>query len=255
MLMQLSRLRKIGGRIKRQLSYRINNTWERWRDNGWHSSNPNPVLTEALGQSLSVPSDIRDHVGTIFYEALSSRPQLVVELGTRGGVSTRALLAAAEFANAHVLSIDIDDCSNIDLPDRFRRRWTFVRSDDVAFAGEPFSAFCAARKLPPMVEVILIDTSHLFEHTRDELKSWLPRLGPRGVIILHDTNMGSGRYRRLDREIGFGWDNKRGVIRAIEEMLGRRYDEQTFFTDVAAGFVITHQPWSNGLLIMRKFER
>jgi predicted O-methyltransferase YrrM len=252
--MQLQRIRKFGGKIKRHVSYRVNNTWERWRDNGWHHSTPKSVLTEAVGQGFSVPSDIRDHIGTIFYEALSSRPQLLVELGTRGGVSTRALLAAAEVADAHVLSIDIDDCSDIDLPTAFRRRWTFIRSDDVIFAGEPFSAFCATRKLPPMAEVIFVDTSHLFEHTRDEIKNWLPRLGPRGVIIFHDTNMGSGRYRRLDRDIGFGWDNKRGVIRAIEETLGRSYDEQTFFVDVAAGFVITHQPWSSGLLIMRKLE-
>jgi len=252
--MELSRLRKIGGRIKRHLIYKVSNTWGRWRDNGWYPSNPNPVLAEALGHSLSVPSDIRDHVGTIFYEALSSRPQLLVELGTRGGVSTRALLAAAEFANAHVLSIDIDDCSNIELPDRFRRRWTFIRSDDVLFAGEPFATFCTTRKLPPVAEVILVDTSHVFEHTRDEIKSWLPRLGPRGVMIFHDTNMGSGRYRRLDRDIGFGWDNKRGVIRAVEEALNRHYDELTFFADVAAGFVISHQPWSNGLLVMRKLE-
>ena len=70
--------------------------------------------------------------------------------------------------------------------------------------------------------------------------------------MFHDTNIGSNWFRRLDRDIGPGWDNKRGVIRAIEEFLGRSYDEQTFFTDVIDEFAITHVPWSGGFLVMRK---
>jgi predicted O-methyltransferase YrrM len=243
-------VRKFAGKTKREVIYRFNVILERARDGGWHPSTPNPVLAAAVVPLI--PSDIRDHVGTIFYESISSRPRLLVELGTRGGVSTRALLAAAEIANAHVLSIDIDDCSNIDLPDRFRQRWTFVCEDDIVFAGEPFATFCAARALPPEADVILVDTSHLFEHTRAELKNWLPRLKRGGVIMFHDTNMGIRWHRRLDRDIGPGWDNDRGVIRAIEEFLGRNYDEQTFFVDCTGGFVITHSPWSAGFLVMRK---
>jgi predicted O-methyltransferase YrrM len=250
--MQSSRARRLAGKIKRKLSYGINLAFERWRDHGWHSSTPNPVLARALGPLATTPSDIRDHIGTIFYEAISSRPRLLVELGTRGGVSTRTLLAAAEIANAHVLSIDIEDCSAIDLPAGLRERWTFIHADDVVFAGEPFATFCAARALPPVADVILVDTSHLYEHTCAEIRNWLPRLGQGGVIMFHDTNMGMDWYRQLDRHIGPGWENERGVIRAVEEFFGRRYDEQTFFTDVAAGFVITHLPWSAGFLVMRK---
>ena len=241
---------ELGEKIKRRVSKSISLTLERWRDHGWCASTPNPVLAEALGSWATFPGDIRDHVGTIFYEAISSRPRLIVELGTRGGVSTRTLLAAAEITNAQVLSIDIDDCSGVDLPDRLRERWTFIRADDVAFAGEPFTSFCATRALTPLAEVILVDTSHLYEHTCAEIKCWLPRLGQGGVIMFHDTNMGI--YRRLDGGVGLGWHNERGVIRAVEQFLGRCYDEKTFFTDFAAGFGIIHLPWSSGLLIMRK---
>jgi hypothetical protein len=58
-----------------------------------------------------------------------------------------------------VLSVDIEDCGTVDLPERFRSRWTFVRADDLSFSQTPFDAFCAARGLPPQAEVILIDTS------------------------------------------------------------------------------------------------
>jgi hypothetical protein len=117
----------------------------------WFASAPNPILAQALGRWLTARSDIHDHLGTLFYEAVSARPRLIVELGTRGGVSTRALLAAAEATGAHVLSVDIEDCGTIDLPERFKSRWTFIKADDLAFAKEPFEAFCrraACRRRP-----------------------------------------------------------------------------------------------------------
>lgn len=221
------------------------------RPQTWRASSPHPVLAEALGRWSSAHSDVHDHLGALFAEAVYARPRLIVELGTRGAVSTRALLAAAEAADAHVLSIDIENCGSTDIPDRFLPRWSFVQSDDVAFAGEPFAAFCAQRGLPAAAEVIFVDTSHLYEHTREEIAAWLPRLAPNGVMLFHDTNMGVW-WRRLDGRISRGWDNHRGVIRAIEERLGRTYDETTYFTDAVDGFLIQHSPWSSGFTVLRR---
>ena len=218
----------------------------------WYPSWPNPVLAEALGPAATAKSDIHDHLATIFAEAVAARPRLIIELGTRDGMSTRALLAAGEIAGAHVLSIDIADCAQLDLPQRFRARWSFVRADDVAFAGEPFAAFCAARGQAALADVIFVDTSHLYEHTRAEIAAWAPRLAPAGTMMFHDTNMADGWFRKLDAKAERGWDNRRGVIRAIEELVGRRYDEATYFADVASGYEIRHVPWSNGLTIMRR---
>jgi cephalosporin hydroxylase len=218
----------------------------------WRASTPNPALAEALGPWAEANTDIHDHLGTLFAETVGARPKLIVELGTRGAVSTRALLAAAEVCDALLVSVDIEDCSRLDMPERFVRRWTFVRSDDIAFAGEPFEAFCAARRLPPLAQAIFVDTSHLYEHTRAEIAHWLPRLSAEGVMMFHDTNMGDGWFRRLDGRVSRGWDNARGVIRAIEERFGRRWDETTYFADVADGFLVRHAPWSSGFTVLRR---
>jgi predicted O-methyltransferase YrrM len=218
----------------------------------WHSSTPNPVLAEALGRWATAGSDIHDHLATIFGEAVAAQPRLIVELGTRQGISTRVLLAAAEISDAHVLSIDIADCSRIDLPERLRARWTFICADDVAFAGQPFAAFCAGRNSPPFADVIFVDTSHAYKHTRVEIEKWIVRLSPRGIMLFHDTNMGNGWFRSLNGKVELGSDSGRGVIRAIEEFVGRRYDEATYFTDVAAGYMIQHVPWSSGFTILRR---
>ena len=224
----------------------------RLRPAAWRSSSPHPALAEALGPWAGAPSDIHDHLGVMFAEAVAARPRLIVELGTRGGVSTRALLAAAEVADAHLLSVDVNDCSGADIAPRFRARWTFAQGDDVGFAGAPFEAFCAARGLPAQADAMLIDTSHRYEHTCRELDAWLPRLAPGGVMMFHDTHMGDGWFRRLDGRVARGWNNQRGVVRAVEERLGRRYDEATFFTDVAGGFVVQHWPWSSGFTVLRR---
>jgi predicted O-methyltransferase YrrM len=219
----------------------------------WRAATPHPVLAEALGRWTHASSDIHDHLGAIFAETVRAAPRLIVELGTRGGVSTLALLAAAEVTGAPVLSVDIEDCSGVDIPPRFRRRWHFQRGDDVAFAGEPFERFCAEKGLPPEADVIFVDTSHVYEHTRDEIDRWLPRLAPRGAMIFHDTNMGLW-YRSLDGRARRGWDNQRGVLRAIEERLGRNYDAGAYFVDVAAGFLVEHRPWCSGLTVLRRLE-
>lgn len=235
----------------KKLAYKANRVLRRWLPMRWKASAPNPALVRALGR-IGANSDIHDHLGTLFYETVIAGPRLIVELGTRGGLSTRALLAAADVTNAHLLSVDVEDCSGIDVPLPLKARWTFIRDDDVAFSEKPFEQFCAKRGLPPLADVIFVDTSHEYQHTKAELAAWLPRLSPDGVMLFHDTNMGHGWYRSLNGRAAPGGNRTRGVIQAIEELLGRKYDETTFFADVAGDFALRHVPWSSGFLVLRR---
>jgi predicted O-methyltransferase YrrM len=207
------------------------------------------TLSHAL-QGRARQSDISDHLGTLFFFATNARPQLIVELGTRGGESTCALLAAAEESSAAVLSIDMDECGGLDLP--YRERWTFVRGDDVEFGRDRFPEWCGQNGRDPVIDVLFIDTSHEYEHSKAEIEAWFPHLAPGAVVIFHDTNMGRGAYARMDGSTGFGWNNDRGVIRAIEEYLGRRYDENSFFCDQADEFLVLHHPHNNGLTVLQR---
>jgi len=209
----------------------------------------NAVLATAL-EGQACRSDIADHLSTIFFFATNPRNQLIVELGTRGGESTRALLAAAAVSNARMLSVDIDDCSRLDLP--FRERWEFIKSDDVEFGRSGFTKWCESNRLTPLIDVLFIDTSHEYAHTKQEVAVWSQHLADHAVVILHDTNMGNGIYTKLGGGIGIGWDNQRGVIQTVEEFLGRAYDENTFFSDVVNGFKLLHFPYSNGLTILQR---
>lgn len=167
-----------------------------------------------------------------------------------GGESTRCLLSAASVCGAKVLSVDIDDCDDAEL--RATGRWHFIRDDDVGFAEHGFVPWCQSMGVASAVDVLLVDTSHLYEHTKREIGAWLPHLSQGGIMMFHDTNMGKGVYCRLDGSLGWGWDNSRGVIRAIEELVGARYDESAFWSDVRGGFLIRHYPNSNGLTVLRR---
>jgi predicted O-methyltransferase YrrM len=195
-------------------------------------------------------SDISDHLGSIFFFALEAKPKLIVELGTRGGESTRSLLAAAFLSKAVLLSIDIEECGYIDLP--FRENWHFIQADDIEFGNSQFVDWCRHRHLEPIIDVLFIDTSHEYEHTKNEIKTWYKYLSEEGVMIFHDTNMGKGIYSRTDGSIDFGWDNERGVIKAIEEFVGRNYDEKSFFYDFIQDICILHYPYCNGLTILKR---
>jgi predicted O-methyltransferase YrrM len=211
-----------------------------------------PYLSTLFGGARPPASDISDHLGTLFYETVAQRPRLIVELGTRGGESTRALLAAARHTGAHLLSIDIDPCDIPDLPAEFRSSWSFVQSDDIAFGRDRFGPWCAARGLPAEAPVLFVDTSHEYDHTREELQVWLPKVPAGGVAMFHDTYMDHAVFRN-DGSLVMGWDNARGVIRAIEEALGIQINEKAYTTVKAGQWLLKHDPKSSGFTVMRYF--
>jgi predicted O-methyltransferase YrrM len=230
----------------RQALCDIYNFFRRPRPAPKPSSSTLPELQEIEVRAASRRTDICDHLPTLFAEALATQPKLIVELGVRGGESTFALERAAKLADAHLLDVDLDECA---AAGTYAKR-SFVRGDDVAFAQQ-FPAWCASHGTRPVIDVLFIDTSHLYEHTREELRVWVPFLAPRGKLLLHDTNM-RALYRRNDGSLGAGWDNERGVIRAIEEMVGARLDERRDFVTVAAGWLIRHWAHCSGLTVLER---
>lgn len=184
---------------------------------------------DGFADRLSRWSDIREYLPFLF-ETAASYPQVrVLELGSRGGNSTLAFLAAAEAVNGHVTSVDTDRVTGF-LDGMFRWRdcpgWTFVQGDDMDGAVQA--------RLPAGVDVLFIDTSHEYGHTLAELRAYMPRVVPGGVALFHDTacfgdwcedgDTIPAVARALDdycAETGLSWENLPGeyglgVIRVSE---------------------------------------
>ena len=206
-----------------------------------------PLLQE-VNQRASRPSDIDEHLATLFLETVLSRPNLIVELGVRDGTSTFVFERAAAIFGATLISVDLEDCGSISSYDK----WYFLRGDDVRIAGE-FVDFCSARDLPGMIDVLFIDTSHYHEHTVEEIRVWFPLLAPRAKVLFHDTNSKHIGPRR-DGCFQFGWDNHRGVVRAIEEFLQITIQEDREEIQHAGEWLVRHSPYCNGLTILDRID-
>ncbi len=126
-----------------------------------------------------------------------------------------------------------------------------MKANDVEFGKSGFREWCRNRSIEPAVDVLFVDTSHGHDHTKNEIEVWSKYLSDNGTMIFHDTNMGA-MYARNDGSIDFGWYNNRGVIRAIEEFVGRRYNEKSFFCDVTPAYTLIHFPNCNGLTVVKK---
>jgi len=227
-------------------------SWRNWLlSNGFSNRVYAESLTKLFGRTVPQPSDISDHLNTLYFMASMVRPKLLVECGVRSGNSTRALLAAAGDHNAHLISIDTDDCSAITIPLEFKALWHFVRADDVTFLTSEFEQYCRDQGLASYADLVFIDTSHSYEHTRAELEASRSILRPGGLLLLHDTNL-RRHCVKLDNSIVLARNIDRGVMRAVEKFMDREYDENLLFSDNQNGWVLFHMPYCAGLTILRK---
>lgn len=190
---------------------------------------------------------ITEHLNRL-YELASSSTGLILELGTNAGGSTRAFLAGSK---GKVISIDIQDFSNAvhDLPKARKENWNFICGPDVDVAVRLRDEI-ARLGWDDDVDILFIDTTHEYEHTFQELKAYIPFLNSRSKIVLHDSNL-AVVYRRKDGSFGFGFDNKRGVARAVEAYFNITFDEKRpYLNEVVNSLVIDHTPYSCGLTVI-----
>ncbi len=210
-----------------------------------HRESDDVQLKEIL-QFARKRTDISDHLEVLYREALAVRPKLMVELGVRTGASSFALSRAAEKAGAWLISLDMGPT----LFNSNYEKWRFVQMDDIEFAQD-FPESAQEIGVDPRIDFLFIDTSHTYDHTCAEIEAWTPYLAPAGTMVFHDTNM-KRVFRRKDGSLGGGWNNQRGVIRAVQEFLEAEWDESRTYSGVHRGFSVEHLPNCSGLSILRR---
>ena len=120
-------------------------------------------------------TDISSHLEVIYKETYAMNPKIIVELGIRGAESSRIFGYITQELETRIFGVDIEQ------PYQFNynalKNSSLVIMDDCEFAP----IFKSVIKEP--VDVLFIDTSHLYEHTVRELAAWFPLLANKALVI------------------------------------------------------------------------
>lgn len=197
-----------------------------------------------IQERMKIDTDISSHLDTLYLKTLEMKPKRIVELGVRGGESSRVFSYVAQETNCEVIGVDIDACDY-----SFVHNGCFFQGDDCLFAN------LYGMSNTKNIDVLFIDTSHYYDHTVREIAGWFPHLSDRALVIFHDTNL-RNQYTRKNGTIGQGWDNQRGVIRAVQEYLGVSFNETQDYkgncVKDGVNWMIEHEAVCNGLTLLYK---
>lgn len=159
-------------------------------------------------------SDIQGHLGFLLEQAAARPSPTLLELGVRSGNSTGVLLYAAFATGGHLHSVDLE-APRVPSWWALTGCWTLTVGDDLDQT--------VLDAQPDQVDLLLLDTSHAYQHTLDELRVYVPRVRPGGVVCCHDTELEAPDLvgpqppfpvaRALDAycaESGLAWVNRPG---------------------------------------------
>jgi hypothetical protein len=192
------------------------------------------ALVEA-NRRIAIHASLED----IFREAMETKPKTIVELGvSKEALANKVLAMVAEAFDADFYSCDKEDFRHVCA----YPKWRFFLSDDIDFADGYFGS---------RIDLLFIDTDELFDHVREEIRAWFPKLAAGASVMFRCTNLAKILYYADKSSTCLGWNNDRGVIRALGFELGIRFDETKPYEGTQGGWRIKHWPWGGGLTVLR----
>jgi cephalosporin hydroxylase len=182
-------------------------------------------LESVVAAHASNPSDINQHIRTL--ETLATETSSVLELGVRGCSSSWAFLSGILKSSAstpRLILNDIDDCFAIQF-------YSIVKHFNVAV--EYYWQDDLTLELEQPVDLVFIDTYHIYGQLKRELKKFGPLAAK--YIVMHDTTVDAdvGEAIRLGDNVTAvlssrpGWveeDVVNGLWRAVTEFLDENAD-------------------------------
>jgi len=137
----------------------------------------------------------------MYRKVMEKSNPVILELGTAKGTSTTVFLQACEEKDGRLVSVDIEDCSDISDSSR----WQFVQADST----DVNLILKEAPLLKNGIDILYIDSLHTRGHVEKELTGWYPYLKEQSWIFFDDVD--SNPYRKGNRKDNFkaevAWDS------------------------------------------------
>ncbi len=159
-----------------------------------------PVVFLEPDRVVSPPSWL-EHVPFAFWLVDALRPETFVELGTQSGNSYAAFAQAIQSLHLSTACYAIDtwkgDAHTGPYDESVLAEWrdyhdarfsAFSRLVRATFsdAAEHFGA--------GSIDLLHLDGCHSYEAVEQDFETWLPKMSPRGVVLLHDINVREGEF-------------------------------------------------------------
>lgn len=190
-------------------------------------------IQEKYEKSLHIPSDINEHLPTLF--SLAKEVDSIIEFGSRNCTSTTAFLAAIADTEKTLVSYDLYKSQLIDELEKYNN-FKFYQEDVLDLTI-------------PNVDLLFIDTLHTYFQLTNELGNNSKSV--RKYIVLHDTvshaygdesPYSDQEYMVMSKKVKQG--EKRGLVPAIDDFLLK--------DDGLNWFVYKVYENNNGLTILKR---
>ncbi len=184
----------------------------------------------------------------IYQWGMVSEPKHIVELGvSKEALANKVLTLIAKRFGSTFLSCDLYDFKNVNSYEK----WMFIKGHDIGFSKN-YVEDCKSMGIDHRIDLLFIDTDELYPHTKQEIHCWYPFLNHKSTVMWRCTNLKKELVYPGDLRTNLGWNNERGVIRALEEYHQTSFDEGVEFVRQVGMWEVIHYPWGAGLTILRR---
>lgn len=125
--------------------------------------------------------DINEYVMSLYNMPAQIGAKNIWEIGS--GVSTFALVAAANKTGGHVTSIDLGGWNTLDRVSNGEE----IMKNESNFTMVTGDSLTVPQDRKNKIDFLFLDSGHTYQLTLDELNRWYPLVRKRGIIALHDT--------------------------------------------------------------------
>ncbi len=160
----------------------------------------------------------------------------ILEFGVRKGISTKLFVDLAEKNNGEVISVDIDDHSNLLNSDK----WKFIHSRDDNFNK-------IKKEITAKLDVILLDSFHEAEHVSNIIYNYYSHLKEGGYFFIDDISWTPYLKNNYRDNFWCEINNKETFNKIVEIYSSNLKNFDLEFTFVSSGFAVLKKKTGNDL--------